>query len=119
VPAPSTTTKRGPLTASEIIFVTGTRKSRAGVPVSSVTADSMTFKLPSGRPLTISTAGARVLKTIPGKKVNLATGKHVVVQWFLTRPQKPAKNAKNAKKKPVRFRIALEIVVLPVATTFA
>jgi hypothetical protein len=116
VSAPSTTTKRGPLTASEIIIVTGTRKGRVGVPVSSVTADSMTFKLPSGRPLTISTAGARVVKTIPGKKVNLAAGKHVLVQWFLT-PAK--KKAKNAKKAPVRSRIALEIVVLPVATTFA
>jgi len=122
VPAPSTTTKPGPLTGRDNGIVTGTRKSSAGGPGSSVTADSMTFKLPNGRPLTISTAGARVVKTIPGKKVNLATGKHVRVQWFLTRPQKPAKNAKNAKnakKKPVRFRIALEIVVLPVATTFA
>jgi hypothetical protein len=119
VSATSTTTKPGPLTASEIIIVTGTRKNRAGAPVSSVTANSMTFKLPNGRPLTISTAGARVVRTIPGKRVNLATGKHVLVQWFHTPPLKKAKNAKNAKKAPVRFRIALEIVVLPVATTFA
>jgi hypothetical protein len=115
--APTTTTTRlGPLTAKEVIIVTGARKARAGLVVSSVTADSMTFAFPNGR-VTISTTGAKIVKTIPGKPVNLAAGKHVAIQWYLPPAVKKAKKA--GKAAPVRLRIALEIVVLPVATAFA
>ena len=67
-PATTTTTQPGPLTAKEVIIVTGTRKARAGLVVSSVTADSMTFAFPKGR-VTGFTTGAKIVKTIPGKPV--------------------------------------------------
>lgn len=110
-------TRPVPATAKEIVVVTGTRATRAGAVVASVTANSMTFNLGGGS-LTVLTTGARILKTIPGKRVDLATGKRVLVRAYLPPAVKKTKKAKKAAAV-VRRRIALEIVILPLDTAFS
>jgi hypothetical protein len=109
------------LRAKEVLVVTGTRKARMGSLVTSVTADSMTFKLKNGKALTISTVGATVSKTIPSTRAKLVPGQHVLIKWFP--PGAAAKKPTN-KKTPVRAprklqRIAVEIVAVPAPSAFA
>jgi len=112
-----TTTGPSPLTAKEIVVVTGSGAARAGAVVASVTANSMTFKVGKSS-VTVLTTGARILKTITAKRADLTVGKHVLVRAFL--PPAPKKKATKAKKAVApRRRIALEIVILPLNTAFS
>jgi len=111
------TTRPSPVTAKEVVVVTGSSAARAGAVVASVTANSMTFSVGKSS-VTILTTGARILKTIPAKRVDLTVGKHVLVRAFL--PPAPKKKATKAKKAVApRRRIALEIVILPLNTAFS
>jgi hypothetical protein len=114
--APTPTTGPSPVTAKEIVVVTGSRATRAGAVVASVTANSMTFKV-GGRSVTVLTTGARILKTIPAKRVDLTVGKHVLVRSLLAPAAKKTTKTKKAAVVP-RRRIALEIVILPLNTAF-
>ena len=116
--APSTTAKAaGGPTATEIVIVTGTLRGRPGSVVSAVTPDSMTFKARNGGTVKVSTIGAKVLKTIPGTRADLTANRPVLVQSYIAAPAKKPKKAGNAAAAP-RRRIAVEIVVLPLATAF-
>jgi hypothetical protein len=111
-------------TAKAILIVTGPQPARLGSLVKSVTSDSMTFKLPSGKLLTISTAGARVSKTIPSTRAKLVAGQHVLVKWLRSAAPAKQKAKQPAKKKaPVlarkRQRIATEIVAVAATSAFA
>jgi hypothetical protein len=107
-------------TAKAILIVTGSQPARLGSLVKSVTSDSMTFKLPSGKLLTISTAGAHVSKTIPSTSATLVAGQHVLVRWLpfaVPAKQKTKKQAAVPARK--LQRIALEIVAVSASSAFA
>jgi hypothetical protein len=111
-------------TAKAILIISGTQKGRLGSLVRSVTADSMTFKLPTGKSLTVSTAGARVSKTIPATRAKLVAGQHVLIRWlyFAVPAKQKATQTKKKKKAPVlrkRQRIATEIVAVAATSAFA
>jgi hypothetical protein len=111
-------------TAKAILIVSGLQPGRLGSLVRSVTADSMTFKLPSGKLLTISTAGARVSKTIPSTRAKLVAGQHVLVKWlFFAAPAKQKAKQQTKKKTPglarKRQRVATEIVAVAATSAFA
>ncbi|MDQ1508710.1 MAG: hypothetical protein QOG50_554 [Actinomycetota bacterium] len=115
--AATPTTRPAPPTAKEIVVVTGSKATRGGAVVASVTANSMTFKL--GRiTVTVLTTGARILKTIPAKPVDLTVGKHVLVRAYLPAAVKKTKKTKKGAAV-LRRRIALEIVMLPLDTAFS
>ena len=112
----------GPVTfvAKAVLIVTGPQKARLGSLVSSVTADSLTIKLPSGKSLTISTAGAKVSKTIPSTRAKLVAGQHVLIKWFPLAPKPQAKKKKAPARAPAKLqRIAVEIVAVPATSAFA
>jgi hypothetical protein len=109
--------------AKAVLIVTGT-KARLGSLVSSVTADSLTIKLPSGKSLALSTAGAKVSKTIPSTRAKLVAGQHVLVKWLPFALPKKAAKTKTTKKKaavPARKfqRLAIEIVAVSASSAFA
>jgi hypothetical protein len=111
-------------TAKAILIVSGFQQGRLGSLVRSVTSDSMTFKLPSGKSLTISTAGAKVSKTVPSTRAKLFAGQHVLVKWlFFAAPAKQKAKQQTKKKTPVlarkRQRIATEIVAVTATSAFA
>ena len=110
--------------AKSVLIVSGIQKARLGSLVSSVTANSMTFKLPNGKSLTISTAGAKVSKTIPSTRAKLVAGQHVLVKWLpFALPKKAAKTKTTKKKAAVPARkfqhLAIEIVAVSASSAFA
>jgi hypothetical protein len=108
--------------AKAVLIVSGTKEGRLGSLVRSVTSDSMTLKLLSGKSLTISTVGATVSKTIPSTRAKLVAGQHVLIKWlpfFAPVKQKAKQQTKKALVPRKRQRIATEIVVVPASSAFA